>query len=127
MNFAIYIPEQAKNKKLPALWYLSGLTCTHANVMEKGEYRKVAAELGMIIICPDTSPRGEGVPDEPENWQFGSGAGFYLDATEKPYSNNYKMYSYISKELQSVAIESFPIDASRQGLTGHSMGGHGRL
>ena len=91
--------------------------------MEKGEYRKVAAELGMIIICPDTSPRGEGVPDEPENWQFGSGAGFYLDATEKPYSNNYKMYSYISKELQSVALESFPIDASRQGLTGHSMGG----
>ena len=95
--------------------------------MEKGEYRKVAAELGMIIICPDTSPRGEGVPDEPENWQFGSGAGFYLDATEKPYSNNYKMYSYISKELQSVALESFPIDASRQGLTGHSMGGHGAL
>ena len=127
MTFAIYIPEQAKTKKLPALWYLSGLTCTHANVMEKGEYRKVAAELGMIIICPDTSPRGEGVPDEPENWQFGSGAGFYLDATEKPYSNNYKMYSYISKELQSVAIESFPIDASRQGLTGHSMGGHGAL
>ena len=127
MNFAIYIPEQAKNKKLPALWYLSGLTCTHANVMEKGEYRKVAAELGMIIICPDTSPRGAGVPDEPDNWQFGSGAGFYLDATEKPYSNNYKMYSYISKELQSVALDSFPIDASRQGVTGHSMGGHGAL
>ena len=127
MNFAIYIPEQAKNKKLPTLWYLSGLTCTHANVMEKGEYRKVAAELGMIIICPDTSPRGAGVPDEPENWQFGSGAGFYLDATEKPYSNNYKMYSYISKELQSVVLDSFPIDASRQGVTGHSMGGHGAL
>lgn len=127
MNFAIYIPEQAKTKKLPALWYLSGLTCTHANVMEKGEYRKIASELGMIIICPDTSPRGEEVPDEPENWQFGSGAGFYLDATEKPYSDNYKMYSYISKELQSVALESFPIDASRQGVTGHSMGGHGAL
>ncbi len=127
MNFAIYIPERAKERRLPVLWYLSGLTCTHANVMEKGEYRRIASELEMIILCPDTSPRGADVPDEPENWQFGSGAGFYLDATEKPYSDNYRMYSYISQELQSVAIESFPIDPSRQGITGHSMGGHGAL
>ena len=83
MKFAIYLPEQGKTRKLPLLWYLSGLTCTHANVMEKGEYRKLASELDMIIICPDTSPRGNEVPDEPDNWQFGSGAGFYLDATER--------------------------------------------
>ena len=127
MNFAIYIPEQAKNKKLPALWYLSGLTCTHANVMEKGEYRKVAAELGMIIICPDTSPRGAGVPDEPDNWQFGSGAGFYVDATEAPYDINYRMYSYIMEDLPALVAAQFPLRMDRQGIFGHSMGGHGAL
>lgn len=127
MKFAIYLPEQGKTRKLPLLWYLSGLTCTHANVMEKGEYRKLASELDMIIICPDTSPRGNEVPDEPDNWQFGSGAGFYLDATEQPYCKHYNMYSYITEELQAMIIERFPADRFKQGITGHSMGGHGAL
>lgn len=127
MNFAIYLPDLPSHEKLPTLWYLSGLTCTHSNVMEKGEYRKTASELKMIIVCPDTSPRGKGVPDEPDNWQFGSGAGFYLDATEKPYNINYNMYSYITNELQSKILNSFPIDSLRQGIMGHSMGGHGAL
>ena len=89
MNFAVFLPPNFKNA--PVLWYLSGLTCTHQNVMEKGEYRKTAADLGLVIICPDTSPRGEHVPDEKDNWQFGSGAGFYLDSTQAPYDKNYNM------------------------------------
>jgi len=95
--------------------------------MEKGEYRKKAAELGMVIICPDTSPRGETVPDEKDNWQFGSGAGFYLDATEAPYDKNYNMYSYIIDELPSVIEIIFDFDMSRQSIFGHSMGGHGAI
>ena len=98
MTFAVFMPPQAEDGPVPVLWYLSGLTCTHANVMEKGEYRRVAAELGLAVVCPDTSPRGENVPDE-DNWQFGSGAGFYLDATVPPYDANYRMYSYILDEL----------------------------
>jgi S-formylglutathione hydrolase len=91
------------------LWYLSGLTCTHANVMEKGEYRRMAAELGLIVVCPDTSPRGNDVPDELTNWQMGKGAGFYLDATEKPWAEHYQMYSYITEELP---LRSASISAS---------------
>ena len=125
MTFAVFIPP--KIKKPPVLWYLSGLTCSHQNVMEKGEYRKKAAELGMVIICPDTSPRGDNVPDEKENWQFGSGAGFYIDATEPPYDKNYNMYSYIVEELPSVVQKNFDFDMSRQSIFGHSMGGHGAL
>lgn len=127
MTFAVFVPPQAKDGPCPVLWYLSGLTCTHQNVMDKGEYRRTAAELGVIIVCPDTSPRGEGVPDEKDNWQFGSGAGFYLDATQAPFSTNYRMYSYIVDELPRLIEANFPADMSRQGITGHSMGGHGAL
>ena len=127
MTFAVYIPPQAEAAPVPVLWYLSGLTCTHANVMEKGEYRRVAAELGLAIIAPDTSPRGADVPDEPDNWQFGSGAGFYVDATEAPYETHYRMYSYIRDELPALVGDAFNLDMSRQGIFGHSMGGHGAL
>ena len=106
---------------------MSGLTCSHLNVLEKGEYRRKAAELGIVIICPDTSPRGEDVPDEKDNWQFGSGAGFYLDATEIPYSKNYNMYSYVTIELPKLIEANFDFDMSRQSIFGHSMGGHGAL
>ena len=125
MTFAVFIPP--KIKKPPVLWYLSGLTCSHLNVMEKGEYRKKAAELGMAIICPDTSPRGKDIPDEKDNWQFGSGAGFYLDATEPPYDRNYNMYTYIIEELPSIIENNFDFDMSRQSIFGHSMGGHGAI
>jgi S-formylglutathione hydrolase len=126
MQFAVYLPTKTAVNP-PVLWFLSGLTCSHANVMEKGEYRRLASELGIAIICPDTSPRGEDVPDEPDNWQFGSGAGFYLDATEAPYCENYKMYSYITAELTEIIGGTFEVDMSRQGIFGHSMGGHGAL
>ena len=127
MTFAVYMPPQAEAGPVPVLWYLSGLTCTHANVMEKGEYRRVAAELGLAIIAPDTSPRGADVPDEPDNWQFGSGAGFYVDASEAPYEMHYRMYSYIRDELPVLVGNAFNLDMSRQGIFGHSMGGHGAL
>ncbi|MDQ0305132.1 S-formylglutathione hydrolase [Ancylobacter polymorphus] len=127
MTFAVFVPPQAAQGPLPVLWYLSGLTCTHANVMEKGEYRAAAAAQGVIIVAPDTSPRGGEVPDEPDNWQFGSGAGFYLDATQAPYATHYRMYSYIVDELTALVAAQFPADMSRQGIFGHSMGGHGAL
>ncbi|MEP9369384.1 S-formylglutathione hydrolase [Xanthobacter sp. VNH20] len=127
MTFAVYVPPQAERGPVPVLWYLSGLTCTHANVMEKGEYRRAAAEHGIMIVCPDTSPRGAGVPDEPDNWQFGSGAGFYLDATQAPYAENYRMASYVGHELPALLAAHFPCDMARQGIFGHSMGGHGAL
>ncbi|MGN6551593.1 MAG: S-formylglutathione hydrolase [Pararhizobium sp.] len=127
MTFAVFVPPQAKRGLCPVLWYLSGLTCTHANVMEKGEYRRLAAELGLIIVCPDTSPRGDAVADEPENWQFGKGAGFYLDATEAPYAAHYRMESYLLEELPGVIAEHFAADMRRQSVFGHSMGGHGAL
>ncbi|MBX4970528.1 S-formylglutathione hydrolase [Rhizobium binae] len=127
MTFAVFVPPQAAEGKRPVLWYLSGLTCTHANVMDKGEYRRLAAELGLIIVCPDTSPRGDHVPDEPDNWQFGKGAGFYVDATEPPFSTNYRMYSYTVDELPRLLAEEFPADMDRQGIFGHSMGGHGAI
>ncbi|CAN7165713.1 S-formylglutathione hydrolase [Phyllobacterium sp. LjRoot231] len=127
MTFAMFLPPQAKEGPVPLLWYLSGLTCTHQNVMDKGEYRRIAAELGIAIICPDTSPRGEYVPDEKDNWQFGSGAGFYLDATEEPWSTNYRMATYIGEELPELVAANFPVDMQRQSIFGHSMGGHGAL
>jgi S-formylglutathione hydrolase len=127
MTFSVYVPPQAQAiGKLPVVWYLSGLTCTHANVTEKGEYRRACAELGLIFVAPDTSPRGEGVPDD-EAYDFGKGAGFYVDATEAPYAANYRMYSYISEELPSLIAANFPADLERQGIMGHSMGGHGAL
>lgn len=127
MTFAVYVPPLPAGQKAPVLWYLSGLTCTHANVMEKGEYRRAAAEHGVIIVAPDTSPRGEGVPDMPEDWTFGCGAGYYVDATEAPYAKNYRMASYIMDELPKLIEAHFPADMSRQGVFGHSMGGHGAL
>jgi S-formylglutathione hydrolase len=127
MTFAVFVPPQAADGPRPVLWYLSGLTCTHQNVMDKGEYRRFAAELGLIVVCPDTSPRGPDVPDEKDNWQFGCGAGFYVDATQAPYAENYRMYSYVTAELPALVAREFPADMSRQGIFGHSMGGHGAL
>ncbi len=127
MTFAIYEPESRRVKNPPVLWYLSGLTCSHANVMEKGEYRRAASELGMIIVCPDTSPRGNDIPDEENNWQFGTGAGFYLDAVSPPYNNNYNMYTYITKELPTLLKEKCSIESNAHGIFGHSMGGHGAI
>lgn len=127
MTFAVFVPPQAIAEKRPVLWYLSGLTCTHQNVMDKGEYRRMAAELGLIIVCPDTSPRGDDVADELTNWQMGKGAGFYLDATQKPWSDHYRMYSYVTQELPALIAENFRVDMDRQGIFGHSMGGHGAM
>lgn len=127
MTFAVYVPPQATDEPRPVLWYLSGLTCTHANVMEKGAYRRLASEFGIIVVCPDTSPRGQDVPDEPTNWQMGKGAGFYLDATEEPWAEQYRMYTYITGELPALVGQHFPIDTRRQGIFGHSMGGHGAM
>ena len=131
MTFSVYVPPQATmdpGVKLPVVWYLSGLTCTHANVTEKGEFRRACAELGLIFVAPDTSPRGEGVPDDPAGaYDFGLGAGFYVDATEAPFATNYKMYSYVTEELPALIGQHFPADMGRQAITGHSMGGHGAL
>jgi S-formylglutathione hydrolase len=129
MTFSIFLPPQAAQRaKLPVVWYFSGLTCTHANVTEKGEYRAACAELGLIFVAPDTSPRGEHVPTAPEGqWDFGLGAGFYVDATEKPWSANYRMWTYVADELPALVAGQFPVDTGRQAITGHSMGGHGAL
>jgi S-formylglutathione hydrolase len=127
MTFSIFLPPQADSgERLPVVWYLSGLTCTHANVTEKGEYRAACAELGLIFVAPDTSPRGDDVPDG-EGYDFGKGAGFYVDATEEPWSRNYKMWSYVTEELPALVVGEFPVDGYAQGITGHSMGGHGAL
>ena len=126
MTFSVFVPDHAPGAKLPVLWYLSGLTCTHANVTEKGEYRAACAEHGIVFIAPDTSPRGDDVPDD-EIYDFGKGAGFYVDATEAPWAANFRMRSYIESELPALVGEQFPIDLTRQAITGHSMGGHGAL
>ena len=128
MTFAVYVPPHAPGAKLPVVWYLSGLTCTHANATEKGEYRRAAAELGLIVVTPDTSPRGPDVPDDAEGaYDFGLGAGFYVDATEAPWATHYRMWSYITDELPALLAAHFPADMARQSITGHSMGGHGAL
>jgi len=129
MTFSVYLPPQANGgAKLPVVWYLSGLTCTHANVTEKGEYRRACAQLGLIFVAPDTSPRGENVPDDPDGaYDFGLGAGFYVDATEAPFAANYRMRSYVERELPALVAEQFPADMDRQAIMGHSMGGHGAL
>jgi S-formylglutathione hydrolase len=130
MTFSVYLPPQAAQAgaRLPVVWYLSGLTCTHANVTEKGQFQRACAELGLIFVAPDTSPRGEGTPDDPEGaYDFGLGAGFYVDATQAPWAANYRMESYIVSELPELVAANFPADMARQGLTGHSMGGHGAL
>jgi S-formylglutathione hydrolase len=126
MTFAVYVPDHEEGTKLPVVWYLSGLTCTHANVMEKGEYRAACAKLGIILVAPDTSPRGDDVADD-EAYDFGKGAGFYVDATEAPWATHFKMRGYIEQELSALVAENFPVDMERQGIFGHSMGGHGAL
>lgn len=133
MTFAVFVPEHAPGESLPVLFYLSGLTCTHANVMEKGEYRAACAAERIIFVAPDTSPRGpdlagNAVPDDPEGkYDFGLGAGFYVDATQPPFAQHYRMRSYIEQELPALIAAHFPADMTRQGITGHSMGGHGAL
>lgn len=127
MTFSVFVPDHAEGTKLPVLLYLSGLTCTHANVTEKGEYRAACAEHGIIFVAPDTSPRGEGVPND-EAYDFGQGAGFYVNATQAPWSTHFHMRSYIEDELPQVLAANFAMpDMDRLGITGHSMGGHGAL
>lgn len=137
MTFAAFVPDHAPGERLPLIWYLSGLTCTHANVMDKGEYRAACAAHRIILIAPDTSPRGpdlagEEVPDDPDGaWDFGPGAGFYVDATEAPFARHYRMKTYIETELPALIAADpsgmVPADMARQGIMGHSMGGHGAL
>lgn len=128
MTFSVFVPPHPAGARLPVVYYLSGLTCTHANVTEKGEFRSACAELGLIYVAPDTSPRGEGVPGDPANaYDFGLGAGFYVDATREPFARNYRMWSYVTEELPTLIGEHFPVDAGRQSILGHSMGGHGAL
>ncbi|MFC3100108.1 S-formylglutathione hydrolase [Altererythrobacter lauratis] len=127
MTFAVFVPDHEPGAKLPVLTYLSGLTCTHANVMEKGEYRAACAKHGVIFVCPDTSPRGDDVPDD-EGYDFGKGAGFYVNATQEPWAANFRMRAYVEEELPTLIAANFPMaDTERQGITGHSMGGHGAL
>src|ERR1700712_3170206 len=128
MTFSVYVPPHQDGTKLPVVWYLSGLTCTHANVTEKGEFRRSCAELGLIFVAPDTSPRGEGGPDDADSaYDFGLGAGFYVDATQEPFADHYRMWSYITDELPALIGSEFPADMSKQAIMGHSMGGHGAL
>lgn len=126
MVFSVFVPDREPGARLPVVWYLSGLTCTHANVTEKGEYRAACSDLGLIFVAPDTSPRGEGVADDPA-YDMGQGAGFYVDATEAPWAPHFRMRSYIEDELPALIEALFPADMARQGITGHSMGGHGAL
>ena len=130
MRFAVFTPPEEKHGggPFPALYWLSGLTCTEENFITKAGAQRIAAELGLMIIAPDTSPRGEGTPDDPEGaYDLGLGAGFYLDATKAPWDRRYNMYSYIARELPALVAKNFPVDASRVGVFGHSMGGHGAL
>jgi S-formylglutathione hydrolase len=128
MRLAVFVPPQAKTSKVPVVWFLSGLTCTEENFTVKAGAQRVASELGLILIAPDTSPRGEGVPDDSEGaYDFGLGAGFYVDATEAPWAEHYRMRSYIERELPALVADNLPADMGRQGITGHSMGGHGAL
>ena len=126
MTFGLFLPEEAKDEPVPVLWYLSGLTCTHENAMVKAGAQVWAAEHGIALIFPDTSPRGDDVADD-ENYDLGQGAGFYVDATQTPWSPHFKMWSYIATELPSVVAQHFAVDLERQSITGHSMGGHGAL
>jgi len=127
MQFSVYTPPQAEQGKVPVLWYLSGLTCTEENFTVKAGAQRYAAEHGIILVAPDTSPRGAEIDGEDEDYDFGSGAGFYVDALVEPWSKHYRMYSYITSELPEIVFEHFGADRSRQGITGHSMGGHGAL
>jgi S-formylglutathione hydrolase len=129
MKLSVFTPPQAEQGPVPVLWFLSGLTCTEENFTVKAGAQRVAAELGLMLIAPDTSPRGDDVPDDPEKaYDFGLGAGFYVDATVRPFAHNYRMYSYLTAELPDLIAAALPAaDMTRQGITGHSMGGHGAL
>jgi S-formylglutathione hydrolase len=126
MTFAAYLPPQARAGRVPCLWFLSGLTCTHENAMVKSGAQLWAARHGLAVVFPDTSPRGDGVADDDE-YDLGQGAGFYVDATEEPWAPHFRMHSYITKDLQTLVTTEFPVELDRQGITGHSMGGHGAL
>jgi S-formylglutathione hydrolase len=128
MTFSVFVPEHDEGEKLPVVWWLSGLTCTQANVTEKGEFRAACAKHRLIFVAPDTSPRGEGVPDDANGaYDFGLGAGFYVDATQDPWAANYRMWTYVTEELPELVFANFPADPDAQGIMGHSMGGHGAL
>ena len=128
MRFGVFVPPQARDGRVPVLTFLSGLTCTEENFMVKSGAQRVAAELGLMLVSPDTSPRGDAVADDPDGaYDFGLAAGFYLNATREPWSRHYHMYDYVTTELQRAVFANFPGDAERHGLTGHSMGGHGAL
>ena len=127
MRFGVYLPPQAETRPVPLLYWLSGLTCTEENFIVKAGAQRVAAELGLALVVPDTSPRGLKIPGEAESYDFGLGAGFYVDATQPPWSRGYRMYSYVAKELPALIEESFPVEPGKVGIFGHSMGGHGAL
>lgn len=127
MNFAAFLPEESKSRKVPFLFFLSGLTCTEENFITKAYAQIFAAKYGVAVIAPDTSPRGAGVPGEDDSYDLGSGAGFYVDATEGRWAERYRMYTYITDELYNLTIAELPIDSERGGIFGHSMGGHGAL
>ena len=128
MTFSIYLPPQAKQAPVPVLYWLSGLTCSDENFVTKAGAQQYAAEYGIAIVCPDTSPRGEGVPDDEESaYDFGLGAGFYINATEQPWATHYQMYDYVVEELPALINAEFPVDGSKVAISGHSMGGHGAL
>ncbi|PJI86401.1 S-formylglutathione hydrolase [Yoonia maricola] len=126
MTFAVFLPEEAAHGPVPVLWFLSGLTCTHENAMTKAGAQAWAAEQGIALVYPDTSPRGDDVPND-DAYDLGQGAGFYIDATEAPWDRHFKMWTYVTDELPALLAEKFPLDMSRQSITGHSMGGHGAL
>lgn len=127
MNFAIFLPPQAEEVSVPVIYYLSGLTCTEANFIQKAGAQKYASECGVALVAPDTSPRGLNIPGDSDSYDFGVGAGFYVDATKDPWKKNYRMYSYVTKELPSLINDKFPILSDKQSIMGHSMGGHGAL
>jgi S-formylglutathione hydrolase len=127
MRFAVYLPPQAEGGRVPVLYWLSGLTCTEENFMAKAGAQRLAAELGVMLVAPDTSPRGLGLPGEEESWDFGTGAGFYVDAAIAPWHDHYRMFSYVTEELPALIAAEFPADPARQSVMGHSMGGHGAL
>lgn len=127
MRFSVYEPPQARERRVPVLYYLAGLTCTEETFMIKAGAQRLAAELGLLLVAPDTSPRQPRLPGDDASWDFGLGAGFYVDATQAPWSAHYRMYSYVSRELPALVAANFPVLADRQGIFGHSMGGHGAL
>ena len=127
MRFAVFTPPQAGARRVPVLYYLAGLTCTEETFIVKAGAQRLAAELGLMLVAPDTSPRGVPLPGDSDSWDFGVGAGFYLDATAEPWSRHYRMYSYVTRELPALIQAGFPADSERMGIFGHSMGGHGAL